>query len=339
VDVLRLGLGTGDGQPDVLWVTDPEQPRTLEPSVLPSPDGLSLAGEIADFDGDGLIDIWITRDVGWKASADSLLSRKGDAAGPWYDIAGEMGTALEVDGMGVTVADLDGDRVLDAYVSDVGDNELLVRRGSEFESLDGSGAARVRPPGTGSTVVSSSWASGATDVNLDGRLDLVVANGGFPDGDVSNKIPGTAIALDEPPAILLGDGSGRFVDTWPDLDVSVVARGMSIADLDGDGDDDMVLMQQDGRLLALRNDVQTPSVTIRAAAACRVPGAVVGVVGSDVGYRSLLAPHTYAGAHSMDTIVGTRGDPVSVTVEFADRAPVVRSLPRSEQRLVEVFSC
>ena len=241
--------------------------------------------------------------------------------------------------MGVTVADLDGDRVLDAYVSDVGDNELLVRPGSEFESLDGSGAARVRPPGAGSTVVSSSWASGATDVNLDGRLDLVVANGGFPDGDVSNKIPDTAIALDEPPAILLGDGSGRFVDTWPDLDVSVVARGMSIADLDGDGDDDMVLMQQDGRLLALRNDVQTPSVTIRAAAACRVPGAVVGVVGSDVGYRSLLAPHTYAGAHSMDTIVGTRGDPVSVTVEFADRAPVVRSLPRSEQRLVEVFSC
>lgn len=77
VDVLRLGLGTGDGQPDVLWVTDPEQPRAFEPSVLPSPDGLSLAGEIADFDGDGLIDIWITRDVGYEASADSLLSRKG----------------------------------------------------------------------------------------------------------------------------------------------------------------------------------------------------------------------------------------------------------------------
>lgn len=341
VDVLRLGLGTGDGQPDVLWVADPQQPRAFEAVTLPSSDRPSLAGEIADFDGDGLIDMWITRDIGWEAGADSLLSRKGDPSGPWFDIAGDLGTALEVDGMGVTIADLDGDGVLDAYVSDIGDNELLVRRGTGFEPLDGSGAARVRPPGAAKTVVSSSWASGATDVNLDGRLDLVVANGGFPDGDVPNKIPGTAIALDEPPAIFLGDGSGRFVDTWPvlGLDVSVVARGMTIADLDGDGDDDMVLVRQDGQLLALRNDVEAPSLTIRAAAACHVPGAVVDVIGSDSGYRSLLAPHTYAGAHGVDAIVGTRGEPVSVSVAFAGRTPVVRSVSGSERRLVEVFSC
>ena len=84
------------------------------------------------------------------------------------------------------------------------------------------------------SVVSSSWASGAADFNLDGRLDLAVANGGFPGRDVVNKIPETQIVVDEAPAVFIGDGSGRFVDIWAsfDIDTAFAARGMSVADLD-----------------------------------------------------------------------------------------------------------
>jgi hypothetical protein len=71
-----------------------------------------------------------------------------------------MGVALEIDGMGVTVADLTGDGTLDAYVSDVGENEFLAGGDARFTPWVDSGAARIRPPGTGDTIVSSSWGSG-----------------------------------------------------------------------------------------------------------------------------------------------------------------------------------
>ena len=94
--------------------------------------------------------------------------------------------------MGVTVTDLDGDARLDAYVSDLGDNEQLMREdGNRFAATYDTGAARIRPPGAPNEVISSSWASGATDLNLDGVLDIVVANGGFPTGNVRNKISDT----------------------------------------------------------------------------------------------------------------------------------------------------
>jgi hypothetical protein len=97
-----------------------------------------------------------------------------------------------------------------------------------FRSTPGSGAARIRPSGAPQSTVSSSWASGVTDINLDGIADLVVVNGGFPDGGVRNKIPGTDVAVTEPPAIFVGIGEGRFVDAWPslDLDLSITARGL-----------------------------------------------------------------------------------------------------------------
>jgi len=341
-DILRLGLGVDDGQPDVVWVADRQRPRVFEPMVLPSSDRPSFAAEVADIDADGLLDIWITRDIGWDAGSDSLLSRRGDPTGPWVDIADELGTALEVDGMGVTIADLDGDLALDAYVSDIGDNEFLVRQGAVFVQNDGSGAARIRPPGAGASVVSSSWASGVADLNLDGNLDLVVVNGGFPDDSVANKIPDTDIAFDEPPAIFVGDGAGRFVDVAPglDLDVSVVGRGMSLADLDGDGDDDIVVMDADGRLTALRNDATGPSVTIRADASCQAAGAVVEAAATGGATSlSLLAPHTFSGAHGADAIVGTGGRGVTLIVRFDRGVEQARDVPGSPDRTVETFGC
>ena len=50
-------------------------------------------------------------------------------------------------------------------------------------------------------------------MNLDGIIDLVVVNGGLPFSRVENKISGTLIEVDDPPAILIGLGDGTYAAT------------------------------------------------------------------------------------------------------------------------------
>ncbi len=215
LDIVRIGRSRGST--DAVLVADSDDPRRFVVATLPSGDRISLAGELADVDADGLLDIWITRDVGWDIGPDAVFSRRGDPGGPWFDIAPELGVALELDGMGLTIADLDGNGSLDAYVSDLGDNEVLFGDDGGFEQSTGTGAARIRPLGAAPSIISSSWASGAADFNLDGILDLAVVNGGFPDGGVRNKIPGTTVAVADTPSVLVGVGGGSFVDVWARL--------------------------------------------------------------------------------------------------------------------------
>jgi hypothetical protein len=320
IDIVRLSRGNESGEVDTLWTGDPDQARTFSSTPLSNEARLSLAGEILDVDGDGLLDVWVTRDLGWASGGDSVYSRRGAPDGPWTDIAPELGVALEIDGMGLTVADLNGDLELDAYVSDLGNNEVLIRDGDRFVAANSTGAARIRPPGTDSSVVSSSWATGVIDLNLDGRLDLVVANGGFPDGGMSNKIPDTQVAVADPPALLIGIGNGQFVETWPkaNLPWTSASRGLTIGDVDRDGDDDIILVAVDGSLTALENQTSRASITIRPEAGCDSTGAIVTVTHSAGSYQAPLRRHTYGGAHAPALVVGIPGPSVGIEATWPD---------------------
>ncbi len=261
LDIVRIAYG--ESAEDLL--IRQVRPREFETSILPASSGKSLAVEIADLNGDGALDIWVTRDIGWSAGADSVYSR--NAAGVWVDIAKELGLDFEIDGMGIIVADLTGDGILDGYLSDIGENEFVVGTGVGFTPGFGSGAARIRPPGAGEDVVSSSWASGAVDVNLDGIVDLIVVNGGFPFFDVPNKIDGTRIEMNDPPAIFLGLGGGRYADAWQQsgLGWSGAGRGLAVGDIDNDGDIDFIVTRLEAGPIVYRNDSTEPSLTVRAA--------------------------------------------------------------------------
>jgi len=332
VDLVRLGSSRGPS--DVIWVSVPGVSRRFDRVELPAGDRISLTGELADVDGDGLLDIWINRDVGWDIGPDALFSRLGDSTGPWIDVASDLGAALRIDSMGLTLADLDGDGTLDAYVSDLGDNEVLLSGDDGFSARSSTGAARIRPPGSEQSIVSSSWASGATDINLDGILDLVVVNGGFPDGGVRNKIPATSVAVVDPPAILLGSGHGTFTDVWPDLGLgwSTASRGMAIADLDLDGDDDVVVVGVGGSITILRNDAEGPSLSVAVSSKCITAGMVLSVEASaqtkaaGSTFKRLLAPHSFGGSHSPVAVVGAAdGSQLDVTIANANGATASRS--------------
>ena len=98
------------------------------------------------------------------------------------------------------------------------------------------------------------------DYDLDGRLDLLQANGHLED-DIQKIQPSQHY---EQPAQLFwnaGDaGRHTFVEVPAegagDLARPIVGRGAAFADVDGDGDFDVVLTQTGGRPLLLRNEQQ-----------------------------------------------------------------------------------
>lgn len=315
-ELVRLGRGEDSGSDDVIWSRDGVE-RSFSSITLPRSDRLSLAGTASDVDRDGLLDLWITRDIGWETGGDSVYSRRGDPNGPWFDIADELGAALEIDGMGITLADLDGDTDLDAYVSDIGENDVLARSPSGFSPLSDTGAGRIRPPSQPNDIVSSSWASGAADLNLDGRLDLIVVGGGFPETTIRNKVPETSVVDAEPPAVFLGIGNGQFVDAWPEtgLDLNVVGRSLTLGDVDGDGDTDAIIVTYDGRLAGLRNDTDRASLTVILDDRCG-EGVELTLTAPQRSFSVLVPQFTYGGVHARQVIIGSNQETVVVSATF-----------------------
>lgn len=312
-DVVRVGYGS-DVRPaaDVIHVQrtpgDPAERARFEQVDLPDSRRLSLAAEVLDVNGDGLLDIWVGRDIGWRRGGDSVYARPDGAEGRWVDIAPGIGADRRIDAMGITVADLNGDGMLDAYLSDIGENDVLLGGRAGFSASTATGFGRIRPPGAPTEEVSSSWGSGVADLNLDGRTDLVVVNGGFR-SEVPNKIPDTEVVTDDSPSLYLGDGRGTFADVWPELGLDARGgfRGLALGDLDQDGDTDIVIVDQFDGLRVFRNDTEGPSLTLRPPRECDPAGVRVAVTVGVGRHEQLFGAHTIFGAHAREVIVGTAG--------------------------------
>ena len=334
LDIVRIAYGRTQPADDVIFMQTDS--RSFEMVDLPNGGGKSLAAEIADVDGDGTLEIWITRDVGWTAGADSLYRRT--QSGNWADVAPIVGAAMEIDGMGVTVADFTGNGYLDGYLSDIGENDFLEGSASGFVPIVDSGASRIRPPGADDDVVSSSWASAATDINLDGILDLVVVNGGFPFFAVPNKISNTGIALDDPPAVFLGLGDGTFTDAWPSLGLTWEGpgRGLAVGDIDNDGDIDLIITRLEGTAVVYRNDTLGPSVTVQPAAGCAGNGATVWVPSEAGATIQLLSSHSFLGSHAPGVVLGAQDEGAEVRVQWPDGELTSAPVPAGSRTVVSI---
>src|SRR6202035_2446315 len=102
------------------------------------------------------------------------------------------------------------------------------------------------------------------DANLDGWLDLAVANGHI-DETVRN-IRGN-VGYAQPPLLFLNDGNGSYRDVAAELgggfDQSKVGRGLASADFDRDGDLDLLLTTNNGPAYLYRNDQLSGNRSIR----------------------------------------------------------------------------
>jgi hypothetical protein len=93
------------------------------------------------------------------------------------------------------------------------------------------------------------------DYDLDGWPDIFGANGHIEEqiGRVQPKIQ-----YQEPPLLFHNEGKGKFTNVsksaGPDFQKAMVARGAAYGDLDGDGDLDVVINNNNGPACVFRND-------------------------------------------------------------------------------------
>ena len=219
----------------------------------------SLGVALFDHSHDGWPDLLVANDT----QPNKLYRNQHN--GMFKDAAVEAGLAFSSEGkaragMGVDVADFDNSGTPGVAITNF-DNEMIGlyrMSGKSFEDIapqSGVGIASRNSLGFGCAFL---------DVNLDGWLDFIVANGHI-DETVRN-IRGN-VGYAQPPQLFLNSGKGTFRDVaaevGTDFDQPKVGRGLAYADFDRDGDIDLLLTTNNGPAHLYRNDQQTGNRSIR----------------------------------------------------------------------------
>jgi hypothetical protein len=213
--------------------------------------GYGLGVAAGDFDGDGWPDIYVANDT-----TANFLWRNVEGTG-FEDVALWTGAALSdwgqgQAGMGVEVADADSDGHVDIFVTNYSHEFNAYYRnlgdGTFEDATHAAGFAAGSYPFLG-------WGVRLADLDQDGDLDLVAAN-----GHVHPRASEIHANLTYPQRCLfyLNDGHGHFTEQGLHLGDAAATprchRGLAVGDLDNDGDLDILLSVIDAGPVVLRNE-------------------------------------------------------------------------------------
>ena len=251
--------------------------------------GLSSTPAFADLDGDGDLDVLIGEQDGTL----NFYRNTGTALAPVFTV--QTGAANPFNGVDVgfdsapTFADLDGDGDLDALIGEIGGTLRYFRNtGTALAPVftEQTGAAN---PFNGVDVGTFSSPTFA-DLDGDGDLDALI---GEEDGTLNfYRNTGTALA----PVFTVQTGAAN---PFNGVDVGALSKP-TFADLDGDGDLDAVIGEEDGVVNSLRNttpSASTPSFAVQTGVANPFNGV-------DVGSNSAPTFADLDGDGDLDALIG-----------------------------------
>jgi tetratricopeptide (TPR) repeat protein len=214
--------------------------------------GKSMGVVAADFDGRGLLSLIVANDMEPNAYFRNAAAR--GASPQFVDEGVPSGLAFGREGrplasMGIAVDDVDGDGMLDVYVTN------FHSEASNLYVQEAEGAFSDRSTSYGiyeQSVPVMGWGAQFLDANLDGWPDLLVANGHLEDyrrWNVPSQMP-TQLFLNR---------HGQFFDLLPEQDVGDYFRGRyfgrTVAKFDGnrDGREDALVTHVDAPVAWLQN--------------------------------------------------------------------------------------
>jgi hypothetical protein len=231
------------GQPDALYRNNGDGTFTdvSKEAGVYNPDGRGMSATAADLNNDGYLDLYVAND----AMENDYYENSGKAT--FRQRAVELGIAFGEYGQGVSsmgplAADFDRDGRLDLFIPDMSYSTLLMNRPVLFiDETVRSKLALACGQYTG-------WGANVFDYDNDGYDDIFVAN-----GHALHEFTEEGLLMHNS-----GKAPVEFIDVSTKsgsyFQREYVGRGASCADIDNDGDLDMVACNLNDRPVLLRND-------------------------------------------------------------------------------------
>ncbi|APE42798.1 hypothetical protein BOO69_04695 [Sulfitobacter alexandrii] len=242
-------------------------------------------------------------------------------------------------GMGIASRDLTGDGADEVMLTSMGDQLLQIAQedGSYAAAPYAIGTYAQRPHIGDDGRPSTGWHAEFGDIDNDGRADLFIAKGNV------DQMPG--LATRDPNNLLMQQADGTFVERAVEAGVATTerSRGAALADFDGDGRQDLVVLNRRAPLEIYRN--VTPrtgnwiGLRLRQKGGNRdAIGAVIALDGSDAGRQSVQ--HVIGGGHAGGQLLPRhfglgRAESAAVTVTWPDGSQSRHSLAAGTVHLVE----
>jgi len=212
-----------------------------------------LGAVFTDINNDGRLDLYVANDANPNRLYVNVPGRRNGLDFRLEERAAHFGLADPNAGMGIAAADYSGDGRTDLLVTNSHKQlHAVLRSDASQPEAPAFSDARSDIAGAFDTTLAG-WGASWVDLDLDGNLDLALANGSIPVESLKKSAEPVQVFEN----LTAHDRPGEFADATRVVGLAsaprVIGRGLAAADYDNDGSMDIAVGSVGGKLMLLRN--------------------------------------------------------------------------------------